>query len=370
MMNKIKTSPKLADTKAITKYIKKIDTNRYYSNFGPLYQYTVKKISRDYDFKKNNVILTSSGHSSLFACFLYLKTITKKKYILVPSFNFYSSPHAIIQSGFEPYFIDINKDNYSLNHESIQKAFYKLKNNVAGIVAVSPFGYPLNIKNLNLIQKKFNTRVIYDAADTFINFNKKIDNSKILICCSFHPTKTLPANESGMILCQNNIFKILKSIISFGVSGKNKEVLFSGFNGKFSEYDAAIFLANYNHKSEIKKKLFKKIKYFTNKFNNLDKQNISMLEGFGNTWVSTKICFISKKGPVGNLQKKFNKFRVEIYPAWNKKPLHKHSFFKHYKGFNLKNTSFISKKFFIIPINLDSTKKNMDLIIKSINRVF
>ena len=46
-------------------------------------------------------------------------------------------------------------------------------------------------KKLNPPQKKYNINVIYDAADTFIEFwiNPLDKSNRIMICCSFHPTK-------------------------------------------------------------------------------------------------------------------------------------------------------------------------------------
>ena len=74
----------------INKYLKKVDNNKYYSNFGPLYL-ELKKIETNLNYKDNNVILTSSGHSSLLTITKYLNTKLKKKYVLCPSFSFYSS---------------------------------------------------------------------------------------------------------------------------------------------------------------------------------------------------------------------------------------------------------------------------------------
>ena len=81
-MNKIQISPKLAGFKKINKYLKKIDVNRYYSNFGPLYKLTKQRILKDYNIKDNSIIFTSSGHASIQACCNYLKEQSKKKYVL------------------------------------------------------------------------------------------------------------------------------------------------------------------------------------------------------------------------------------------------------------------------------------------------
>ena len=369
-MHKIQIRPKLARSRTLSKYIKSIDKNRYYSNFGPLYNLAKKKIIKDFNLKKNSVIFTSSGHSSIVACFTFLRENSSKKYILVPSFNFYSGPQAIINSGFEPYFIDINLTNFSINFDDIKKAFKKLKGNVAGILAVSPFGYPLDVKKLNSIQKKFKTKIIYDAADAFINFDKKIDKSEILICCSFHPTKTLPANESGLIICPKKNYENLKSIISFGCKNKNTDVYIKGFNGKFSEYDAAIFLANYEFKNNVKKIVTNNNKYFSKKIKQLNNSLIYIHKDFGNKWISSRVCCISKKIGYKILKKKFNKLGIQIYSGWNDLPIHLHTLFKNKKKTKLKNTLFIKDKFFIIPLNIDIKKKQIDFIISSIDKIF
>ena len=88
-MHNISIKPKLALRKNLGKYLDKIDKNRYYSNFGPLYNLTRKKIINDLGLKKNDVVLTSSGHSSILSCCNYLKSISTKKIIITTSFNFF-----------------------------------------------------------------------------------------------------------------------------------------------------------------------------------------------------------------------------------------------------------------------------------------
>lgn len=369
-MHNISIKPKLAIRKNLSKYLEKIDKNRYYSNFGPLYEFTRKKIKKDYNLKKNDVILTSSGHSSVLACCNYLKSINTKKIIVTTSFNFFSAPQAILQSGFEPYFVDIELSSFSINFDDLEQAIKIYKKNLAGILIPSPFGYPINIKKLNLIQKKYNINVIYDAADTFINFDKSLDKSNIMICCSFHPTKTLPSNESGLIICPKKRYEHLKSIISFGYSGINREASFVGFNGKFTEYDAAIFLANYNERKFIKKKIFKDLNFFYSYIKNLNIKNFVLQKNFGKTWISTKMCFYSKNKSISLLKKIFQKFGIEIYSPWNKKPMHLHKIFKQYKKGKMDNTLKLYNHFFTIPFNIDIKKleiKKIINILKGIN---
>lgn len=369
MNKKISIRPRLAEEKYLKKYLIRIDRNRYYSNFGPLYNFTKDRITKNLKLKKKKIVLTSSGHSSLMACCLLLKQKTKRKYILTTSFNFFSAPQVILQCGFEPYFLDINLSDFSLNFDEIDIAITKLKNNIAGIIVPSPFGLNININNLNSIQRKYSFKVIYDAADTFINFDKKIDEAKVLICCSFHPTKTLPANESGAVFCDKKDEKFIKSIISFGFSGRNREAKYLGFNGKFSEYDAAIFNSNYDQKNKIKKKLSSNINYFYKNFKKLNKKKIFLQNGIGGDWISSKLCFYSNL-QINMLKKKFNNFQIDIYSAWNEKPMHMHRLFKSYKKNELTNTLKLYKNFFTIPFNIDLNKNDINTIIKAIDKIF
>ncbi len=370
-MNNISIKPKLAIRKKLSKYLERIDRNRYYSNFGPLYNLTKKKIINDLGLKKNDVVLTSSGHSSVLSCCNYLKSISsEKKIIITTSFNFFSIPQAIIQADFEPYFVDVNLDDFSIDFLSLERSLKEIKSKAAGIIIPSPFGYPIDIQKMNLIQKKYNIQVIYDAADTFINFNKKIDSSKIIICCSFHPTKTLPSNESGLIICPKKKAKSLKGIISFGYTGKNREATLVGFNGKFSEYDAAIFLANYEKKKFIERKLLKDLSFIDKHIKRLNKKNLFLQKNLGKSWISSKICFYTKDDTISLLTKKFNKFGIKIYSAWNRKPMHLHKLFKKYKKGKIKNTLKLYNHFFTIPLNIDAQKKDLKKIIIAIDKIF
>ena len=137
----------------------------------------------------------------------------------MPSFSFYSNPQTIIEGGFKPLFVDINLKDFSINKEELKYLIKKYLGKIAAIMFVSPFNFPIEIKTLNEIQKN-KIVLVYDAADTFINFQRKLDYSKILITCSFHLTKSLSANESGLIISPKKYYKKLENILNFGFKKK------------------------------------------------------------------------------------------------------------------------------------------------------
>ena len=230
-MTLIKFSPKLEKYQNLKFWLNKIDKNRYYSNFGPLYKEAVIEIKRDLNLKKKEVVFTSSGDAALYATLLRLRQTTKKRYIILPSFCFSSDPQSVIRSNFEPYFIDIDKDSISININNLEKILKKEKDKIAAVLFVSPFGKPLNIIELNKLKRKYKVEIIYDAADTYINLKKKLDQANFLITLSFHPTKNFPANESGCIICNKKEKKIFESSVNFGHGppGPNRKINHVGF---------------------------------------------------------------------------------------------------------------------------------------------
>lgn len=318
----------------LNKYLNNIDQNKWYSNYGPLYNKIKNRLESDIKYSNNSVILTSSGHSSLLAVCKLLRSKTKKKYVLCPSLSFYSNPLAILDSGFEPYFVDINNDDLIMDSTLIDNILKK-NDNIAFLMYVAPFGKPIDINKLNKIQKKYSLPVVYDAADSFLNLNKKISKNKIFITCSFHPTKTIGANESGAIICETKNSEKIKKILNFGIGLKDQNIL--GFNGKFSEYDAAILLANYNN---IKKKikLLNKIKNFFLK--NLNR-NYKMITS--EKFISNKII-IQTNVSINKINKNLQQYSVRIFKLWSKKSMHEINIFKKYKRTKMTNTNLIKKK--------------------------
>jgi dTDP-4-amino-4,6-dideoxygalactose transaminase len=363
----IPIKPLLSNRFDLLKEIKYIDKNRYYSNYGPLYYKAKKKIERHLNLKKNAIVLSSSGHSSLLACLILLRTITKKKYIIVPSFSFYSDVQCIISANFEPIFIDVKITDYTLD-ESLLKELI-IKKDIAGILFVSPFGYPIDINYLNKLKKKYSVHILYDAADTFINFQKDIDKSEIFITCSFHPTKTLPANESGMVIVQKKYQKDIESILNFGYFGKDRKIKFIGFNGKFSEYDGAIFLSNFKKLKKIRNILKKKISFLKNK--TASNRNISYQKNLGKNWVSKTIFIFSRKNfSYKKVKQHFRSKGIVIYKPWSERSMHENKIFNKYHRTKLNVTRKLKKFTFSIPFYLDQKYSEINYIAKIMNNFF
>jgi len=368
---KKKDRPLLNKTESIKRYFKQIDKNRCYSNFGTLYYQAKNKVKQFLKLKDNKeVILTSSGHSSLLACLMHIKSITKKKYFLVPTFSFYSDVTAIIQAGFDPVFIDINPELMYSDESSILKSLKTVeKKKIAGCVIISPFGKPVPINILNNIVEKFKFHLIYDAANAFLNLDKKINNANFFTVCSFHPLKTFASNESGLIICKKKYYQDLKAMINFGINdnqSKRKIVNF-GFNGKFSEYDAGIFLANFKKIKLIQKK-YKIINKTISNLLNKDHNQLLNKEDFKNSFISNYFVLVLKgllKTKI--LKNKFSVKRIQVYYPWSPQLMHQIKIFKKIKKSSLKNSIYLMKRMICLKLSYYIKKNQLLKIINIIN---
>ena len=332
-MKKIINFQQLSKAKDLFYYLNKIDSKRKYSNYGPLYNLAVKRVEKYLDLEKSKPIFTSSGDASLNAVFKFIKfQCPNKRIVICPSFAFHSDVNSILNNGLIPFFVDIKNDDLILEENLLNRIIKKKKNQIAAILFVSPFGYPIPVKKLNSIYNKYKIKIVYDAADTFLNLRDNLPNKDIFITCSFHPTKTLPANESGLIVAKKKYLEEFKSIINHGIGIKNYKTDIIGFNGKASEYDCAIFLSNFD---QIKKKLthLKRVQKLFHK--NLNHNFIFKNKNF--FWFSNKIIFFSKKKrlKINNVLKKNN---IRLNKIWGNYCLHELRKYKKYPKSRMKNS--------------------------------
>lgn len=108
--------------------------------------------------------------------------------VFVPDFTFFSSGEVVPLVGATPVFVDIDKETYNINPQSLETAIEYVKHhtnlNPKVIVAVDLFGQPADFSHLKLLAKKYGLLVLEDAAQ---GFGGKIQQKK---ACSFGDIST------------------------------------------------------------------------------------------------------------------------------------------------------------------------------------
>jgi len=151
--------------------------------------------------KSKYAIAVNSGTAALQAA-LYALDIKKGDEVLVPSFTFVATANAIVSTGAKPVFVDILKENYTIDPDDLQK---KITRKTRAIIPVHLYGNIANVKRLSEISKKHNLPIIEDAAQSLGSKYKGKHTGTFfeMGCYSMYPAKVMTSGEGGFIVTNN-----------------------------------------------------------------------------------------------------------------------------------------------------------------------
>ncbi|MDR6526978.1 dTDP-4-amino-4,6-dideoxygalactose transaminase [Chryseobacterium rhizosphaerae] len=242
------TQPFLPPQEEYEKYLDGIWKRNWLTNMGPLASQLEMQL-KDH-LKLNHLLFVTNGTVALQ---MALKALEITGEVITTPFSFIATTSTIVWEGCTPVFIDIDPNSLCIDPSKIEDA---ITEKTTAILATHVYGNPCDVEAIEIVAKKHNLKVIYDAAHAF---DVKINGRSIfeygdISTCSLHATKLYHSIEGGLIITQNaDLLKKLASIRNFGISGYDS---FSelGINGKNSEFHAAMGLANLKYISDIHEK--------------------------------------------------------------------------------------------------------------------
>ena len=201
--------------------------------------------------KVPNITLYTNGHLALEGV---IATLNLSGEVITTPFTFASTTHAIFRNGLIPVFCDINPDDYTIDVNKIEEL---ITEKTSAIIPVHVYGNACDVDAIGRIAKKYNLKVIYDAAHTFgVEVNGKgIGAFGDASMFSFHATKVFNTIEGGAITYNDSsIKKVLNDLKNFGITGP-ESVEYIGGNAKMNEFQAAMGICNLKHvDGEIEKR--------------------------------------------------------------------------------------------------------------------
>lgn len=193
-----------------------------------------------------NVELLTNGHMAIE---LTLQALRLEGEVITTPFTFASTTHAIVRNGLVPVFCDINQDNYTIDVNQIESL---ITEKTCAILPVHVYGNICDVEAIDEIAKKYNLKVIYDAAHTFGETYKGIGvgNFGDASCFSFHATKVFNSIEGGAVTYKDeSLGNKLYELKNFGIHGA-EIVSEIGANAKMNEFCAAMGICNLRHIDE------------------------------------------------------------------------------------------------------------------------
>lgn len=246
-------------------------------------------------------VALNSGTSALIAGLTALRIRNKlkgKRKIITTPLSYISTTNAIVLSGFEPVYVDINEQTFVITPENIL-SLLKDKNpsEYCAILPVHLMGYHCDMDAINSIAEKYNLVVFEDSAEAHgtLYKGKKVGSLSSLSAFSFYIAHNIQAGEFGAITTNDlEISELVRSIKANGRAcgcpvctrttkkgcpqllrdkkDEDSDPRFThniiGYNFKTTEFPAALALSQIKKADWIVKKRQANVKYLNDRLKN------------------------------------------------------------------------------------------------------
>ena len=285
--------------------------------------------------------------------------------IIAPNFSYPATISPALINNIKIKLIDVDINDYNICLKDLENNITK---KTKAIIPVSVFGNSLQYDKLLELKKKYNFKIIEDAAAALGTSYKKnkVGNLADFTIFSFHPRKSITTGEGGMLTTNNSKYaNWLKMYKSFGIK-KRKDSQFEiiGSNLKMSNINAVFGITQI--------KIYKKILERRRKlaFRYIEKlsknKNIIFQKNTENSIHSFQTFCITVENR-NNLMTKLKKKGIETQIGYY--ALSEQNAFKNRNVFlsdSLKNSKFLAKSTLALPLFYELSFKQQDYVINNI----
>lgn len=310
--------------------------------------------------KSKYAIAVNSGTSALQIA-LYALDIKKGDEVLLPSFTFVATANAVVSIGAKPVFVDIRRDNYTMDPADLEK---KITKRSKAVIPVHLYGNVAYMDEISEIAKKYSLHIIEDAAQSMGSSykGKQTGTFSEIGCFSLYAAKVMTSGEGGIIVTSNKkLREKLLMIRNHGmVHGYDTRVL--GLNFRLPEISAAIAKVQMKKLPKFLLMRKKNAKILTELLSDLDLTLPQKRKHEEVNWYLYTVATRSRD----RIMKGLNSAGIgaAVYYAT---PVHKTPYYN--KKLNLPVTDWASKNVLSLPVQPKVTEDNLRLTARTIRSI-
>lgn len=237
--------PNIGNRERFLERVNGILDRRWLSNDGPLLKEFEEKVAGFLGVK--NVVAMCNATAALeIAC----RALDLKGEVIVPSYTFVATAHALQWQQITPVFCDMDPATHNIDPAKIERL---ITPRTTGIIGVHVWGRGCETGAIEEIASRRNLKVMYDASHGFgcTKGGRMLGVFGECEVFSFHATKFMNCFEGGAVVTNNNeLAEKMRLMRNFGFVDFDK-VVYLGVNGKMSEIHAAMGLTNFEAMDEI-----------------------------------------------------------------------------------------------------------------------
>jgi len=264
--------PNIGDRKRLMERINDLLDRRWLTNNGPYVQAFEKKIAEIVGVR--NCIATCNATTALE---LAIRALGLSGEVIVPSFTFVASAHALLWQGIKPVFCDIDPRTHNIDPSHAEEA---ITPHTTGIMGVHVWGRPCNADALTEIAQRRNVKLLFDAAHAFACSYKgrmigTLGDAEVF---SFHATKFLNTFEGGAVVTNDDeLAAKIRLMKNFGFAGYDN-VVSIGTNAKMSEVSGAMGSTSLESMEEFIAVNYRNYKHYQDQLANLSGVSIAQYD--------------------------------------------------------------------------------------------
>ena len=170
--------------------------------------------------------------------------------VIVPSFTFIATPHALQWQQITPVFCDVDPRTHNLDPRRVEAL---ITPRTSGIFGVHLWGRGCEVEALAEIARRRNLRLLFDAAHAFgcSHHGRMVGNFGDAEVFSFHATKFFNTLEGGAVVTNDDeLAGRVRLMANYGFAGYDR-VIALGINGKMNEISAAMGLTGLESLAEV-----------------------------------------------------------------------------------------------------------------------
>jgi len=233
--------PNVGDREAFLERVNGILERNWLTNQGPLVREFERRVAEKLKIK--HCIAMCNGTVALE---IAIRALGLTGEVILPSFTFIATAHALQWQGITPVFCDIDPVTFNIDPGRVESL---VTPRTTGLLGVHLYGRPCDVCALSDIATRRHLRLFFDASHAFgaSHGGKTIGSFGECEVFSFHATKCFNTLEGGAVVTNDDdLAEKVRLMKNFGFSGLDN-VIHIGTNGKMNEVSAAMGLTNLEH---------------------------------------------------------------------------------------------------------------------------
>ena len=230
--------PNIGSREVFQNYVDEIFEHRWLSNNGPMVQQLEQRVAELHGVE--HCVAMCNGTVALE---IAIRALGLEGEVIVPSYTFIATAHALHWQAITPVFADIDPATHNLDPAAVRRM---ITPRTTGIIGVHLWGRGAPVDELQSIADEHGLQLMFDAAHAFgcSYQGKMIGNFGACEVLSFHATKFFNTFEGGAVLTNDDeLAETMRLMRNFGFVAMDK-VVHPGTNGKMIEVAAAMGLVN------------------------------------------------------------------------------------------------------------------------------